>query len=69
MCLMISGQKKMIGTATDMKTYKGMARNQMIEKIATAKVAECKARNDYTMSLLKQRMREQFPLLNQLGLF
>lgn len=53
----------------DMKTYKGMARNQMIEKIATAKVAECKARNDYTMSLLKQRMREQFPLLNQLGIY
>ena len=24
----------------------------------------CKARNDYAMSLLKQRMREQFPLLN-----
>ena len=29
----------------------------------------CKARNDYAMSLLKQRVQEQFPLLNQLGLF
>lgn len=29
----------------------------------------CKARNNYTIGLLKQRMSEEFPLLKQLGLF
>ena len=43
-----------------MKTYRGMTRNQMIEKIATAKVEECKTRNEKKFGDGLPRMNENF---------
>ena len=43
-----------------MKTYKGMTRNQMVEKIAAAKVEECKARNEQKFVDGLPRMNENF---------
>ena len=43
-----------------MKTYKGMTRKQMIEKIANAKVEECKERNKKKFDDGLPRMNENF---------